>query len=333
MAEKISGPQKTAILLLALGDKTAADAFKHMDRQEIAKVSKAIVEMSTVPKEMVGDVLKEFNQIMTLGESMLAGSPDLVRRMLQGLDSETEKYVLDFLQFDAGPAPFKALESVNPKILAQILRNEHPQTLALILGHLTPEQGAGLLQNLPTGVRSEVLIRLAKLESVPEDMLMEVDKVLVAQLMAMGGREGRKVGGVPSVAEILNAVDRNTEEEVLADIEEESAQLAEEIRQLMFVFEDIKLLDDRGIRELLKEVSNDELTLALKGSTEEMKNKFFSNLSERAATMIREDLEIMGPVKLSDVEAAQMSMVKVVRRLEAEGRIIIFGKGGGDVLI
>jgi len=149
----------------------------------------------------------------------------------------------------------------------------------------------------------------------------------------MGGREGRKVGGVPSVAEILNAVDRNTEEEVLTDIEEESAQLAEEIRQLMFVFEDIKQLDDRSIRELLKEVSNDELTLALKGAPEDLQDKFFSNLSERAATMIREDLEIMGPVKLTDVEAAQMNVVKVVRRLEAEGRIIISGKGGGDVLV
>lgn len=333
MAEKISGAQKTAVLLLALGDKFATDVFKRLDRREIAKVSKAMVEMDSVPKEMVEEVLKEFNQILTLGDSVLLGSPDRVRKMLQGLDSETAKYVLDLLDLDTGPAPFKALENVSPKMLAQILRNEHPQTLALILGHLDPEQAAGLLQNLPSGVRPEVLIRLAKLEAVPEDMLMEVDKVLERQLLAMGGREGRKVGGVPSVAEILNAVDRATEEEVLSDIEEESAQLAEEIRQLMFVFEDIKQLDDRSVRELLKEVSNDELTLALKGASEDLKDKFFSNLSERAATMIREDLEIMGPVKLSDVEAAQMNIVKVVRRLEAEGRIIITGKGGGDVLV
>ncbi len=333
MAEKITGPQKTAILLLAMGDRYATDVFKHLDRREIAQVSKAMVEMDSVPKEMVEVVLKEFNQILSLGENMLVGSPDRVRKMLQGLDSETAKYVLDSLDLDTGPAPFKALENVSPKMLAQILRNEHPQTLALILGHLDPEQAAGLLQNLPSGVRPEVLVRLAKLEAVPEDMLMEVDKVLERQLLAMGGREGRKVGGVPSVAEILNAVDRNTEEEVLSDIEEESAQLAEEIRQLMFVFEDIKQLDDRSIRELLKEVSNDELTLSLKGASDDLKDKFFSNLSERAATMIREDLEIMGPVKLSDVEAAQMNIVKVVRRLEAEGRIIITGKGGGDVLV
>jgi len=333
VAEKIPGPRKTAVLLLALGDKYATDVLKRLDRREIAKVSKAMVEMDSAPKEMIEEVLKEFNQVLTLGESMLMGSPDRVRKMLQGLDSETAKYVLDLLDIDSGPVPFKALENVSPKILAQILRNEHPQTLALILGHLDPEQAAGLLQNLPSGVRPEVLIRLAKLETVPEDMLMEVDKVLERQLLAMGGREGRKVGGVPLVAEILNAVDRSTEEKVLSDIEEESAQLAEEIRQLMFVFEDIKQLDDRSIRELLKEISNDELILALKGASEDLKDKFFSNLSERAATMIREDLEIMGPVKLSNVEAAQMNIVKVVRRLEAEDRIIVAGKGGGDVLV
>ncbi len=333
MAEEISGPRKTAVLLLALGDKYATDVLKRLDRREIAKVSKAMVEMDSAPKEMIEEVLKEFNQVLTLGESMLMGSPDRVRKMLQGLDSETAKYVLDLLDMDSGPVPFKALENVSPKILAQILRNEHPQTLALILGHLDPEQAAGLLQNLPSGVRPEVLIRLAKLEAVPEDMLMEVDKVLERQLLAMGGREGRKVGGVPLVAEILNAVDRSTEEKVLSDIGEESAQLAEEIRQLMFVFEDIKQLDDRSIRELLKEISNDELILALKGASEDLKDKFFSNLSERAATMIREDLEIMGPVKLSNVEAAQMNIVKVVRRLEAEDRIIVAGKGGGDVLV
>lgn len=333
MADKLSGTQKTAIVLMAMGDKFAVDVFKRLERREISQVSKAMVEMNSVPKEMVEEVLKEFNQVLALGENTLVGSPDRVRQMLQGLDSETAKFVLDSLELDTGPGPLKALENVSPKLLAQILRNEHPQTLALIIGHLESEQAAGLLQNLSAGVRAEVLIRLARLEAVPADMLEDVGKVLDRQLIAMGGREGRKVGGVGAVAEILNAVERATEEEVLADIEEESTQLAEEIRQLMFVFEDIKELDDRSIRELLKEVSNDELTLALKGASEELRTKFFSNLSERAATMIKEDLEIMGPVKLSEVEAAQMNVVKVVRRLEAEGRIIITGKGGGDVLL
>jgi flagellar motor switch protein FliG len=265
---------------------------------------------------------------------MILGGPEQVKKLVsQNLDSDTAKYVMDTLELDSGPAPFKELSTVSPKLLAQILRNEHPQTLALIVGHLPPESGAELIQNLSPGVRPEVLMRLAKLEAVPEDMLMEVDKVMQSQVLAMGGKEGKKVGGVPSVAEILNAVDRSVEEEVLSDIEEESSQLAEEIRQLMFVFDDIINLDDRAVREVLKEISNDDLTMALKAASEDLQEKFFSNLSERAANMIREDLEIMGPVKLSDVEAAQQNIVKVVRRLEAEGRIIIAGKGGGDVLV
>ncbi len=248
------------------------------------------------------------------------------------LDSDTARYILDELDFDSGPVPFKELGNVSPKILAQILRNEHPQTLALILGHLPPDSAGNLLQNMAPGVRAEVLIRLAKLEAVAEEMLVEVDRVLQSQLIAIGGKEGRKVGGVNSVAEILNAIDRATEEEIMADIEEESAQLAEEIKQLMFVFEDIMKIDDRGIREVLKEISNEDLTMSLKTAPEELREKFFKNLSERAGNMIREDLEIMGPVKLSEVEAAQQNIVKQVRRLEAEGRIVIAGSGG-EVLV
>ena len=165
-----------------------------------------------------------------------------------------------------------------------------------------------------------------------EDMLMEVDKVLTSQLIAMGGKEGKKVGGVQSVAEILNAVDRATEEEVLSEIEEDSAQMAEDIRNLMFVFEDCKSIDDKGIREMLKEISNEDLTLALRGASDDLKEKIFKNMSERAANMIREELEFMGPAKLSDVEDAQQNIVKVVRRLESENKLVI-SRGSGDVFV
>lgn len=333
MLQQYTGSQKTAILLLALGEKFTSECFKRMDRAEIAQVSRSMLNMESVPKEDVEEVIREYNETLAYGHELLTGGADQVRRLLtKSLDGDTAKYIMDQLNLDSGPAPFRELQNVSPRILAQILRNEHPQTLALILGHLHSEQAAELLSNLPAGVRSEVLMRLAKLEAVAEDMLMEVDKVLQSQLIAMGGKEGKKVGGVAAVAEILNAVDRQTEEEVLSEIEEESAQMAEEIRNLMFVFEDIKAIDDRSIRELLKEISNDELTLALKGASEDLKGKFFKNLSERAATMIKEDLEIMGPVRLADVENAQQAVVKVVRRMEAEGRIVI-GRGSGDVFI
>lgn len=329
----LTGPQKTAILCLTLGEKFTGEVFKRLDRREIARISKAMMEMETVPKEQVEEVVQEFNDSIQISRDMVTGGPDQVKRMLsKTLDSDTAKYIMDTLELDTGPTPFQELGNVSPRILAQILRNEHPQTLALILGHLQSDQAAELLQNLPSGVRAEVLMRLSKLEAVAEDMLMEVDKVLQNQLIAMGGKEGKKVGGITAVAEILNAVDRATEEEVLSEIEEESSQMAEDIRNLMFVFEDIKALDDRAIRELLKEVSNEELTQALKGASDELKDKFFRNLSERAATMIQEDLEIMGPVRLAEVEGAQQNVVKTVRRLEAEGKIAI-GRGGGDVFI
>jgi flagellar motor switch protein FliG len=328
-----SGPQKTAIVLLALGDKFTAEVFKRMERNEIAAVSKAMLTTDSIPREEVLTVLKEYNEALAYGAELLVGGPDQVKRLLtKSLDSETAKYIMDSLDLDTGPTPFQELENVSPRILAQILRNEHPQTLALILGHLHPDQAADLISHLPAGVRAEVLMRLAKLEAVAEEMLMEVDKVLQSQLIAMGGKEGKKVGGVPAVAEILNAVDRNTEEEVLSEIEEESTQMAEDIRNLMFVFEDIKAVDDVAIRELLKEVSNEDLTVALKGASDELQEKFFKNLSERASTMIKEDLEIMPPKKLSEVEAAQQNIVKTVRRLEDEGKIVI-SRGGSDVFV
>jgi len=327
------GARKTAVLLLTLGEQFAAEVFKRMTREELAAVSKAMVELDTVPKEVVEDVLREYYHALVTGQEMIRGGQDAVKRLLlPNVDSETAKYVSDYLELDTGPQPFKNIGKVSPKLLAQILRNEHPQTLALILGNLHADQAADLLTKLPSGVRTEILMRLAKLEAVPEEMLLAVDKVLESQLIAMGGKEGKKVGGVNSVAEILNAVDRATEEEVLAEIEEESATMAEEIRNLMFVFEDVKDLEDRSIREILKEISNEDLTMALKGSTEDMRELFFKNMSERAANMIREDLEIMGPTRLSDVEAAQQNIVKIVRRLEGEGRVVV-SRGGGDEFV
>jgi flagellar motor switch protein FliG len=333
LAEQLSGVQKTAILLLALGDEYVREIFREMERDEIVKVSRAMSDLETVDQETVEQVLREFNVSFNSGQNSIVGGADMTKKILaRSLEGDTVEEIMKSLEYDYKPPPFKDLERYSPQLMAQILSSEHPQTLALILGHLGPGQAAELLQNLPAGVRAEVLMRLAKLETVPLEMLYEVDHVLQDQLKAMGG-EGQKVGGVQSVAEILNAVDRSTEEEVLSDIEEESAQMAEDIRELMFVFEDIKDLDDRAVRELLKEISNDDLTLALKGASDELKEKYFSNLSERAAAMIREDLEIMGPVKLSDVENAQRTIVKEVRRLEAEGRIVLAGKGGEDVLV
>ena len=329
----LEGAKKTAVLLLSMGEQFAAEVFKRMERKELVAISKAMVELETVPKELVESVLREFYRDLVTGREMIRGGQDAVKKMLlPNVDSDTAKYLSDFLNLDSGPVPFREIGKVSSKLLAQILRNEHPQTLALILGNLQSDHAADLLTKLPAGVRTEVLMRLARLEAVPEEMLMAVDKVLQSQLIAMGGKEGKKVGGVQSVAEILNAVDRATEEEVLAEIEEESPSVAEEIRNLMFVFEDVAGLDDKSVREILKEISNEDLTMALRGSKEDMRALFFRNMSERAGNMIKEDLEIMGPTRLADVEAAQQNIVKVVRKLEGEGRIAI-SRGGGDVFV
>ena len=329
----LDGPKKTAILLLSLGEQFASEVFKRMSRPEITAVSKAMVQLETVPKEVVEAVLRDYYQAMVTGREMVRGGQDAVRRLLlPNVDSETAKYVSDALALESGPVPFRDVGKVSPKLLAQILRNEHPQTLALIVGNLPSDSAAQLLTNLPAGVRTEILMRLANLEAVPEEMLIAVDKVLQSQLIAMGGKEGKKVGGVMAVAEILNSVDRSTEEEVLSEIEEDAPSMAEEIRNLMFVFDDVKNLDDRSVRELLKEISNEDLSMSLRGAKEELRELFFRNMSERAANMIREDLEIMGPTRLSDVETAQQNIVKLVRKLEGEGRVVV-SRGGGDVFV
>lgn len=329
----LSGSQKTAILLLSLGEQFASEVFKRMDKKELTAVSKAMVELGTVPKETVEAVLRDYYQSMVSGRESIRGGQDAVKRLLlPNLDSETAKYVSDVLNLESGPVPFDEIGKVSPKLLAQILRNEHPQTLALIVGNLPADSGAELLTSLPAGVRTEILLRLANLEAVPEEMLMAVDKVLQRQIIAMGGKEGKKVGGIHAVAEILNAVDRATEEEVLSEIEEESPGMSDEIRNLMFVFEDVKNLDDRSVRELLKEISNEDLSMALRGAKDDLRELFFKNMSERAANMIREDLEIMGPTRLSEVEAAQQNIVKVVRRLENEGRVVV-SRGSGDLFV
>ncbi len=330
---ELQGTQKTAILLLALGDKFTAEIFKRMERKEIAAISKAIVELEPVPRDVVEAVLRDFHgELVTYQDTVIGGQNAVKRMLLKNLDSETAKYIMDSLNLDSGPIPFRELERVSPRTLAQVLRNEHPQTLALILGHLSADHAAQLLAMLPMGVRAEVLMRLANLETVPEEMVHEVDKVLQSQLIAMGGKEGKKVGGIQSVAEILNQVERATEEEVLSEIEEESAQMAEDIRNLMFVFEDCKVLDDKSMREVLKEVNNEDLTMALRGASDDLKERFFGNMSDRAAEMIKEEIEFMGPAKISDVESAQQNIVRVVRSLESSGRIAI-SRGGNDAFI
>jgi flagellar motor switch protein FliG len=225
------------------------------------------------------------------------------------------------------------LDLVDAKSLANFLVNEHPQTVAVILAHLEPEKKGEVLKRLPEALQAEVVLRMANLEYIDPDLILELDNVLRSELSMMGTVEQATLGGTQPVAEMLNVMDKNTEQAIMSRIEEKDPLLAEEIRKLMFVFEDIIKIDDRGMQTLLKEVANDKLLLALKTANDDIKEKIFRNLSQRAANLLREDLETMGPARLSDVEAAQQEIVNAARRLETEGKILISRGGAEDALV
>jgi flagellar motor switch protein FliG len=228
---------------------------------------------------------------------------------------------------------FQKIRRLDPKTIANFIKNEHPQTISIILAHLDPAQSAAILEDLPSPLQTEVVCRIAELGKVPPGILGEIDQVLQEEISLVENMEGRKVGGIRSVAEILNQVDGSTETSILNGIEEQKQGLADEIRKLMFVFEDLLQLDDRGIMAILKEVTNEVLQVALKTASEELKEKIFKNMSERAAQMMKEDLEVMAPVRLKDVETAQQTIIKAAKKLENEGKIILAGKGKEEVFV
>src|SRR6185436_11889010 len=220
-----------------------------------------------------------------------------------------------------------------PRTLANFLMNEHPQTTAVVLAHLTPDRKCEVLKKLPEPVQTEVVLRIANLDFISPSLLAQVDEILKQELATLGSIDTQQLGGVSPIAEMLNVMDKTTEQGIMARVEERDPQLAEEIRRLMFVFEDILFIDDRGMQMLLKEVANDKLVVALKTAPDEIKDKIFRNISKRAADLLREDLEAMGPVKLSDVEGAQQEVVNIAKRLEAEGKIMISRGGEADALV
>ena len=225
------------------------------------------------------------------------------------------------------------MKEVDGRLLANFIKNEHPQTVAVILVHLGHDKASQVLGYLPESLQFEVINRVAHLETVPPDLIRDVDEVLEQELVSMGKESHQLLGGIPTVAEILNFCDRRTGDNILQAMEDYDTDLAEKVRKLMFVFEDLVTVNDAGIRELLKEVRNEELTLALKTASEELKGKIFKSLSQRAAQMLQEDLAIMGPARLSDVESAQQSILNIARRLEKEGKLMLAGKEGGDALV
>jgi len=249
------------------------------------------------------------------------------------MPEEQAKQIYEDIMRQLHPSTFQKLSSLEPKVIVNFLSNEHPQTIAVILAHLEPDLAAEILSELNEKLQSDVMLRIANLEKISPEIVAEIDRVLEEELFSVEMSDATKVGGAEKVAEILNNLDRTLEDALLEQIEETSQDLAEEIKKLMFKFEDLLQVDDSAIVAILKEISTDELKLALKAASEELRAKFFNNMSERAAQMLKEDLEVMGPVRLKDVEQAQQAIIRVAKRLESEGKIVLGGKGGDEVLV
>jgi len=327
---ELSGPSKAAIFLLTMGEEFTTDIFRKLDDVEIRQLGRAMAKISNVAPSTIQQVLSEFVEEMTSPtEIRIKGESFLKNTISRAITDERAEDLLEDIHAEVGPVPFESLQDVDAKVLANFIRNEHPQTIALILSHLESGKAAEVLSEFPEPLQTDVILRIADLDTVSPQVIEEIEHVLRTEIAAMGTVGSKKLGGAQTVAEILNQVDQTTENTILSKIEEDRADLANEIRKLMFVFDDLVNVPDQGIRSILKEINNEELTLALKTASETMKKKILANLSERAAQMIIEDLEVMGPVRLTDVEKAQQSILRVAKKLEQEGKIII-GKGGSE---
>jgi len=329
---KLSGTQKAAILMVALGDDCAAGIFKYLEEDEIQSISKEIALTKHVQPETADEIMEEFHT-MTLAKTYIAqGGIDYAKKLLiKSVGPEAARKIIDRLtKALESSAGFSSIERANPQQLSKFIQNEHPQTIALILAHLNATQAGELIASLPESLRADVAMRMANLQEISPEVVRRISLILEQKLESLGSFATEAYGGVRAVAELFNRMDRSTGRVVLEKIENENPQLAASIRDLMFVFDDILLIDDLGIAEILKRADKKVLTIALKGTSEELRNQFFRNMSTRAVEMMKEEMEFMGPIKLKDVEKSQHEVVEIVRQLEEEGLISVGGGGGED---
>ena len=333
-AAELDGVTKSAVLFVSMDATVAAKMLKHMPQEQVEELTRTIAQLGRVPEPLRDEVLEEFYGLSLVFATENEGNLDFAKVLLKdALDSSVADRILNQIQTQVTKAPFSFLQKAEAENLLTFIQDEHPQTIALITCHLPHHKAAEILSGLPMQKQLEVIKRIANMEQTNPEVIREVERGLESRLSSMLTQSMEKAGGVPTVSEILNLADRATEKSILEGLEAEDPDLVEEIRRLMFVFEDVKQVDDKGIQAVLREVDNDELALALKTASEELATKIFSNMSERASQLIKEDMEYMGPVRVSDVEGAQQRIVDIVRRLEEAGEIIIAGKGGQEDLI
>jgi flagellar motor switch protein FliG len=323
----LSGYEKAAIFLSIVGEEVAAEVLKNLDIKQLGKLTKQMKQMKTIDKGKIEEVMKEVSDVISKGD-ILVGEEFIKKVLSKGLGEDKAEKILDMA---SEVSPIDSLKWIDPKLLANFLATEHPQTIALIMCFLEPVQAAEVLTSLPEKLRVDVAMRIASIERISESTIKELEEILDVHLK-FGKGEGMKIGGIKTVAEILNQCDKSNEETILKKIEEQSETLAESIRQLMFVFDDLINLDDRSIQMLLKEVSTEDLSVALKTASETLKEKIFKNMSQRAAQLLKEEIELKGPVRVSEVQKAQQNIVKIAKKLEEEGKIVL-KKGEEDFAV
>ncbi|MBT7608226.1 MAG: flagellar motor switch protein FliG [Bacteriovoracaceae bacterium] len=329
----LSGQDRAGILLSAVGIPTTQLIFSHMRDNDVKRMINSMANVSKAPIWLIKKVLEEFYAELNEENDLLFSDNRGRDFIVNALGEERAKQLLGQIVDVGQNNTLESLELVDTRTLSNFLINEHPQTIALIVAHLAPEKKVDVLRRLPEGLQAEVVLRVANLDYVSPELIAQLDDVLKTELSTLGSIDTNQLGGVEPIADMLNLMDKNSEKNIMSRVDEKDPELAEEIRKLMFVFEDLVHVDDKGIQTLLKEVDSQKLVIALKTAPEDVKVKIFSNMSNRAATLIQEDLEVLGPTKLSDVEKAQTEIVQKAKELESQGKAFISRGGEGDQMV
>lgn len=328
--------RKAAMLLIVLGEQTAAEMMQHLSEDDVQKVSREVARVTSISAEQSESILEEFHHISTAGDHVARGGVEFARKLLlRAFEPEVARRQLDRLTkaLGAEAASFDAIQKADPQQLAKFIHNEHPQTIALVLSHLSYSQAAALLTSLPAAMRSDIAQRMASLDQISPDIIIKIAGVIGQKLRSLGEFSRESYGGVRAVAEMLNRLDSSSSREILEHIDQQDTNLAEIIRHLMFVFEDLLLIDPMGLKEVLGKVDRKVLTVSLKGTSEQPRNHMLSCMSQRGADMLREDMDALGPVKIKEVESGQQQIIALVRQLESEGVLSLKGAVGEQYVV
>lgn len=332
-SRSMTGKQKAANMLVFLGPEKSAQIFQHMNEEEIEQLTLEIANMRQVSTDRMDEIYREFFEMCLASQFIGQGGIEYAKEVLERAYGEEKTVeIIGRISASLQVRPFDFTRKTEPAQLLNFIQSEHPQTIALVLAYLEPEKASAILSSLPPERQADVAKRIAIMDTTSPEVIKEVEKVLERKLSSVAPQEMSAAGGVKSVVEIINRVDRATEKTIMETLEVQDPELAEEIKKLMFVFEDIVVIDDRSVQRVLREVETQDLALALKGASNDVAQKIYSNMSTRAGDMLREDIEFMGPVRLRDVEEAQQRIVNIIRRLEESNEIIV-ARGGGDEII